>query len=176
MPNCFTADTVSPPPAIENAPSSVAAAMEAARTFVPPANGSISKTPTGPFQTIVFAARTSRSSSSRDFADIENHLVICHIAHAADTERTLGRERLRDDDIHRKRHRGVLFFKRLQNAEAFRNEIGLSERLADREPFARRNVFAMPPPTTRRSTVEARRFRIVSFVETLEPATIAISG
>ena len=34
----------------------------------------------------------------------------------------------------------------------------------------------MPPPTISSSTFSARAFRIVSLEETLEPATIAISG
>ena len=38
------------------------------------------------------------------------------------------------------------------------------------------NVFAMPPPTISVSTFAASAFRIVSLVETFEPATIAISG
>ncbi|MNE71988.1 hypothetical protein D3C80_1678980 [compost metagenome] len=34
----------------------------------------------------------------------------------------------------------------------------------------------MPPPTIRLSTLSASDFRMVSLVETLEPATIATSG
>ncbi len=43
-------------------------------------------------------------------------------------------------------------------------------------PVAARNVFAMPPPTISWSTLSASDSRIVSFVETFDPATIASSG
>ena len=51
-----TAATESPPPTIEIAPAEVAAATALAISSVPRANAGISKTPIGPFQTMVFAA------------------------------------------------------------------------------------------------------------------------
>ena len=43
-------------------------------------------------------------------------------------------------------------------------------------PAAAMKVLAMPPPTTSWSTFSASAARIVSFVETFEPPTIATSG
>ena len=43
-------------------------------------------------------------------------------------------------------------------------------------PVAFRKVFAMPPPTTNWSTFSDKDSRTVSFVETLEPPTIATMG
>ena len=43
-------------------------------------------------------------------------------------------------------------------------------------PIAARNVLAMPPPTISWSTRSDSVSRIVSFVDTFEPATIATSG
>ena len=43
-------------------------------------------------------------------------------------------------------------------------------------PSASTNVLAMPPPTISTSTFAASARRIVSLVETFEPATIATSG
>ena len=44
------------------------------------------------------------------------------------------------------------------------------------EPSASRKVLAMPPPTMSWSTFSDSDLRIVSLVETFEPATIATSG
>ena len=43
-------------------------------------------------------------------------------------------------------------------------------------PAASMKVLAIPPPTISRSTLLANDFRMVSLVDTLEPATIAASG
>ncbi|MNY36043.1 hypothetical protein D3C86_1705020 [compost metagenome] len=43
-------------------------------------------------------------------------------------------------------------------------------------PAASMKVLAMPPPTISWSTLSARDLRMVSLVETLEPATMATSG
>src|SRR5229473_618904 len=55
-PDWWTAATESPPPTIEMAPLSVAAATALATSSVPLAKMGISNTPMGPFQTMVFAA------------------------------------------------------------------------------------------------------------------------
>src|SRR5688500_16149864 len=56
-PNFSTAAAVSPPPTTDVTPLSEA--MCWARDFVPSAKGSISKTPTGPFQRMVLALESS---------------------------------------------------------------------------------------------------------------------
>src|SRR5258707_3962675 len=55
-PDWWTAATESPPPTIEMAALSVAAATALATSIVPLAKMGISDTPMGPFQTMVFAA------------------------------------------------------------------------------------------------------------------------
>src|SRR4029079_10945426 len=57
-PAFFTADDESPPPMMVVAPAAVALASASATAIVPLAVASISNTPTGPFQTIVFAPRS----------------------------------------------------------------------------------------------------------------------
>ena len=44
------------------------------------------------------------------------------------------------------------------------------------KPDASMNVLAMPPPTINWSTFSASDFRMVSLVDTFDPATIATSG
>src|SRR6266446_4641426 len=58
-PDWCTAATESPPPPIDVAPESVAAATAFAISSVPLANAGISNTPIGPFQTMVFALAIS---------------------------------------------------------------------------------------------------------------------
>src|SRR5204863_1694140 len=67
-PAAFTAETESPPPTIEVAPAFSATAC--ATLNVPLAKGDISKTPMGPFQTIVAARETSSENSSMDSGPI----------------------------------------------------------------------------------------------------------
>ena len=66
-PRLRTADAESPPPMMENASDSTIASATA---FVPPAKGASSKTPTGPFQKIVFAFLIFSAKSSRVFGPI----------------------------------------------------------------------------------------------------------
>src|ERR1700716_4044800 len=54
-PDWWTAATESPPPTMDVAPAVVAPAMALAISNVPLANAGISKTPIGPFQTMVLA-------------------------------------------------------------------------------------------------------------------------
>src|SRR5207253_4061182 len=58
-PDWCTAATESPPPTMDVAPESVAAATAFAISSVPLANAGISKTPIGPFHTMVFALAIS---------------------------------------------------------------------------------------------------------------------
>ena len=58
-PDWWTAATESPPPTMEVAPRSVAAATAMAMSRVPLAKAGISKTPMGPFHTMVFALEIS---------------------------------------------------------------------------------------------------------------------
>src|SRR5690606_19300852 len=65
-PAFFTADAESPPPMMVVAPCSVARARISAMEIVPLAVASISNTPTGPFQRIVFAPSSTCSNAFTD--------------------------------------------------------------------------------------------------------------
>src|SRR5215469_16835076 len=72
-PAAFTAATLSPPPMIDTAAPFSATAS--AIFFVPFANASISKTPIGPFHTIVRAASISLVNSSIVFGPISSAIM-----------------------------------------------------------------------------------------------------
>ena len=77
MPYLAIAASVSPPPAMENASDR---AIAFASDWVPPAKASNSKTPTGPFQTMVPASRMMAASAAHDSGtDIEDHVVVCDV-------------------------------------------------------------------------------------------------
>ena len=54
--------------------------------------------------------------------------------------------------------------------------VGSASDLPIGKPIAKRNVLAIPPPTTSWSTLPARDFRMVNLVETFDPATMATMG
>lgn len=64
MPNWTAAVAVSPPPMMLTAPLAVAAATASASARVPAAKAGISKTPAGPFQTMVFARPTAAAKAA----------------------------------------------------------------------------------------------------------------
>merc|ERR1712151_170886 len=66
VPYFLQAVAVSPPPMTETAPFSVAPTTASIRDFVPVSNLPISKTPIGPFQTMVFDASTAALFKSLD--------------------------------------------------------------------------------------------------------------
>jgi len=61
---------LSPPPIMLRAPARVALTTACATALVPPSNGGISKTPIGPFQTIVLASTIFAVNSSTAIAPI----------------------------------------------------------------------------------------------------------
>src|SRR5271157_2866307 len=77
-PAAFTAATLSPPPTMEMAAPLSATAC--AIFFVPLANASISKTPIGPFHTMVRARPISLANSSTDFGPMSSAIMSGGIA------------------------------------------------------------------------------------------------
>src|SRR5580658_11290415 len=72
VPDWWTAATESPPPTMEVAPPDVAAATALAISSVPFAKAGISKTPIGPFQTMVLALAISAAKAAAVFGPISS--------------------------------------------------------------------------------------------------------
>ena len=165
------AASVSPPPAIENAEEF---AMASAMALVPDANASNSNTPTGPFQTIVPASAItvlraatvvgprSRMRSSAPTFSIALSSGLAFAENSRATTASIGI--------------GTLPGNSSRMALASPTRSASASDLPILPPAARMNVLAMPPPTIRQSTFAASARRIVSLVETFDPATIATSG
>jgi hypothetical protein len=126
MPNLWIAATVSPPPAIENA---FDAAIASPSSFVPPANASNSKTPTGPFQTMVPAFAMIVLSTATDVAPMSRMRSSASTSSTAFLLRGRSRrEFLRADDVDGNRD---LARKRVEDRARFADQVRLDERLAD---------------------------------------------
>src|SRR5512137_2502292 len=171
------AASVSPPPAIENAPLAVASATPSASWCVPSANASNSNTPIGPFQMIVPAERTMWPSASALDGPMSRIISSGRTSSARRTVATAVAENsfATTTSI----GSGSVAPLALSVASTFLHSgtrSGSASDLPMGKPSASRKVFAMPPPTINWSTFCARLFRIVSLVETFEPATIATSG
>ena len=165
------AATVSPPPAIENAPDTAIASPNA---FVPLANASNSNTPIGPFQTIVparetmsFSAETdcgprSRIKSSEAMSRVALTMGAALAANSFAQTASMGM--------------GTLPGKCASIDSASPTSSGSASDLPIFPPAARMNVLAMPPPTISVSTFASNARSTVSFVDTFAPPTIATSG
>ena len=174
MPYFAMAATVSPPPAMEKAPlEAIARAMPS----VPFENASNSKTPTGPFQTMVPASfnwaanwwvvsgpmSRIRSSSSISLA----YLVVA----GASAEKVLAVTTSVGIGTSAPRARMASI-----TALASGSRSRSARLLPMLIPAASMKVLAMPPPTISWSTLLASALRMVSLVDTLLPATIATKG
>ncbi len=148
-----------------------------ARPCVPWANASSSNTPSGPFQMIVpasliksvsaweVAGPTSRIISSGRTSSARRSVGLACAEISVATTTSIGNGSvapLSASVLRTLRHSGT------RSASTSDFPIG--------KPSAIKNVLAMPPPTISRSTLCARLFRMVSLVDTLEPATMATSG
>ena len=165
---------VSPPPAIEKP---LEAAMARARVSVPLAKASNSNTPTGPFQTMVpadFSCSASLAAvlgpMSRIMSSSATSLAALTVAGASaakvlatTTSSGMGTSAPR-----------AFIFSMIFLASPTRS--GSARDLPIGRPAASMKVLAMPPPTISWSTLSARESRMVSLVETLEPATMATIG
>ena len=170
-PNLWIAATVSPPPAIENAPD---AATASASARVPAANASISKTPTGPFQTIVPALATISFSTAIEEGPMSR---IMSSGSTSSTAFSVGAA-VGVSSFAQTTSTGIGTLpgqaSRIDCASGTRS--GSTSDLPTWPCAARMNVFAMPPPTTSTSTFAASAFRTVSLVDTFDPPTTATSG
>ena len=171
-PNLAIAASVSPPPAIENA---FDRAMASASARVPAANASNSNTPTGPFQTIVPAPR-DRWPQHRDGlrADVEDQVVVCDVVDRLDRGRRVGGERLGAHDVDRERHLAAGI--RRGSRALRRTRSGSASDLPMRPPAASDERVRDAAADDQRVDLRASARRIVSLVDTFEPATIATSG
>ena len=145
---------------------------------VPCANDGISNTPSGPFQNTVFA---SASASTMQ--------VLAGLAEVDDVPRgrdLLGLERLvlgaagdllGDDDVDRQDDPDAVASRpsaRIRRASSTRS--GSARLLPTALPWASRNVLAIPPPRTSRSTLVSRLSMTLILSETLAPPRIAANG
>ena len=151
--------------------------MARAMVSVPCPKASNSKTPTGPFQTIVPADAStaasvaavsgpmSRMSSSAPTSATRFTVAAALAANSRAVTTSVGI----GTAAPRARIAAI-------TARASPTSAGSARLLPIGSPSASRKVLAMPPPTIRRSTFVARLCRIASLVETLLPATMATSG
>ena len=151
--------------------------MARAMRAVPAPNWSNSNTPTGPFQMMVPALATICARCSAVFGPMSRIISSAPTASAATR---LARARA-DSSGATTTSTGSgtcapRFFIISMIACASPIRLGSASDLPMRKPVASKKVLAMPPPTISWSTFSANDFRMVSLVETLEPATIAISG
>ncbi len=151
--------------------------MARAIASVPWANWSNSNTPTGPFQTIVPAAlslsasicavcgpmSSIRSSSATALAGLISAGASAAKALAVTTSTGIGTSAPRA-------------FMVCITARAASSKSGSASDLPILSPAASIKVLAMPPPTISPSTLSARLCKMVSLVDTLLPATMAIRG
>ena len=80
------------------------------------------------------------------------------------------------NNVNRKRKMTTFLFHDLHDFFTFADKGRLSQRSTDVMTFSQKERVGIPPPTIKVSTSGARCFKMVSFVETLEPPTIATSG
>ena len=165
---------VSPPPAIENAGLS---AIALATTRVPCPNWSNSKTPSGPFQTIVPAPAMTAATDSAASGPISR---IISSSPTSSTRRTSASAVAASSFATTTSAGSGISVARScafsSNCLAVAMSVGSYSDLPTARPLAAMNVFAIPPPTIRRSTFSIRVVRTSSLVDTLAPPTTATSG
>jgi len=151
--------------------------MAEASILVPPANCGSSKTPTGPFQTMVPALAmiseslaavfgpTSRMRSWMATSSTEILLARARAETSSATTTSIGN----GTSAPRSFMMSMMAWASLtRSASASESPMRL--------PSASRKVLAMPPPTISWSTLLASDLRMVSLEDTLEPPTMATSG
>ena len=174
---CWTAATESPPPTTTVAPASALAARKRAIALVPWANDGISNTPRGPFQKTVRAGSSASSMSSRLFGPTSTIRQLAGIFSAGRVLYSVPRVTSLATTTSTGRMTGtprVSAAARIRRASSTRS--GSARLLPIALPWARRNVLAMPPPTTRRSTLVRRCSRTLILSETFAPPTTAANG
>jgi hypothetical protein len=124
---------------------------------VPPAKASNSNTPTGPFQTMVPAFAQLRGQDGGGLgADVEDQVVVGHVARVLDGGGRIGREGLGRDHVHRNRHVGAARLHGFDHRLGLVSRSGSASDLPIFRPAASMKVLAMPPPTISWSTLADR--------------------
>lgn len=165
---------VSPPPAIEKASDSATAR---ASTRVPAANVLNSNTPTGPFHTMVpavckvWASATALSGPMSRIRSSASTLPTALMVGAASAAKRLEHTTSVGKGTAAPR---AFILSMMRRAAGTRS--GSASDAPIGAPCASRNVLPIPPPTISWSTLSASASKMVSLVDTLEPAIMATSG
>ena len=174
MPYLAIAARVSPPPAMLKAGD---LAMARAMVSVPCENASNSKTPGGPFQTMVPARSSCAASAAAvcgPMSRIRSSAATSRTAFTVAAASALNSLAVTTSvGIGTAAPRAAIA---AITALASSTSAGSARLLPIGRPDASKKVLAMPPPTIRPSTFFERLCRMLSLVETLLPATIATSG
>ena len=160
------ADTVSPPPAIENA-FDCAIANES--SFVPCSNKEFSKTPRGPFHNMVFEVLIiCNISSLRSWSNIISSFCTSLIFFLTTSLPSKVREVTT--------FCGRIILPPSNSSLAIPSMDSSNKDIPTSNPAALMNVLAIPPPTTIWSALVLIFFISSSFVDTFEPPMTAVYG
>src|SRR5215470_3098351 len=172
-PAALTAAIVSPPPITLNAG---APATARATATVPAANGGFSKTPIGPFHTIVLAVASTAVKRSTVRGPMSRPICVSGISRMP----TARPAALSTPSATITSTGSVSCTPRRRAASTAARAVSMrSGSTSDRPtawPRARRNVKAMPPPITSASTLPIRCSTSATLSETLAPPSTATSG
>ena len=171
------AATESPPPTTTVVPASARAARNLAISNVPWAKDGISNTPSGPFQTTVLASASAASMLAMDAFPTS---TMCHeagtfsalrVLYSVPRVTSLATITSTGRTIRAPRASAVAMTR-----FAASTILGSARLLPTGWPLASRKVLAMPPPTTRTSTLVTRFSRTLILPDTLAPPTMAANG
>src|SRR2546422_247719 len=169
-----TAAAESPPPTTVVVPRRVASTIASATARVPASNGGCSKTPIGPFHTTVFAWSRRARKSKRVVSSMSNTAQSSGTLSLETSRRSAARSRLGATTA----PRGRMSFLPARATTALARST-LSRSTSDPptpKPRARKNVFAMAPPTRTSSTLGNRVSMTSILPEILAPPSTATKG
>src|SRR5437016_4223983 len=169
-----TAAAESPPPTTVVVPRRVASTIASATARVPASNGGCSKTPIGPFHTTVFAWSRRARKSKRVVSSMSNTAQSSGTLSLETSRRSAARSRLGATTA----PRGRMSFLPARATTALARST-LSRSTSDPptpKPRARKNVFAMAPPTRISSTLGNRVSMTSILPEILAPPSTATKG
>src|SRR5215813_7947434 len=172
-PAALTAAMVSPPPITLNAG---AEATARAMATVPAANGGFSKTPIGPFHTIVLAVASTAVKRSTVRGPMSRPIWVSGISRMP----TARPAALSTPSATITSTGSVSCTPRRRAASTAARAVSMRSGSTSERPIAwpraRRNVKAMPPPITSASTLPIRCSTSATLSETLAPPSTATSG
>src|SRR3989454_2298408 len=169
-----TAAAESPPPTTVVVPRRVASTIASATARVPASNGGCSKTPIGPFHTTVFAWSRRARKSKRVVSSMSNTAQSSGTLSLETSRRSAARSRLGATTA----PRGRMSFLPARATTALARST-LSRSTSDPptpKPRARKNVFAMAPPTRISSTLGNSVSMTSILPEILAPPSTATKG